>query len=377
MSDIVKFIREKDYIFEKELGEGACGKTVLLRDDVINEKFVCKKYSPYYVETEEPMELFRRFTDEIKILHQVNHINVVRVFNYYLYGNLNSGYILMEFIDGESIDEYLEKNPGEINNIFEQVIKGFNYLSSKNILHRDIRSMNILVTKNGVVKIIDFGFSKKVLDVGDNDKSITLNWWCETPKEFLKGEYTGKTEIYFVGKLFESILMKKGNYNFKYASLLREMIEKDQESRIGSFSKILVKINEEEDDLEAEDDFDEDEIEVFREFSSGLLNAVSKISSKAKILANPEELLISLKTLYKKNQLNEYILDMPSVIRAFIDGEYYYQRNWQMEVYVLKNFLSLYKSSNARKKEIILENLRSNIDTLNKYTKPENDDVLF
>ena len=68
---------------------------------------------------------------------------------------------------------------------------------------------------------------------------------------------------------------------------------------------------------------------------------------------------------------------MPSVIRAFIDGEYYYQRNWQMEVYVLKNFLSLYKSSNARKKEIILENLRSNIDTLNKYTKPENDDVLF
>ena len=44
---IVEFLRKRDYVLVKELGEGACGKTVLLHDDVLDEDFVCKKYSPY------------------------------------------------------------------------------------------------------------------------------------------------------------------------------------------------------------------------------------------------------------------------------------------------------------------------------------------
>jgi eukaryotic-like serine/threonine-protein kinase len=45
-SNIVHFLRTRDYLFVKELGRGACGRTVLLKDDVLDQFFVCKKYSP-------------------------------------------------------------------------------------------------------------------------------------------------------------------------------------------------------------------------------------------------------------------------------------------------------------------------------------------
>ena len=43
---LVTFLRRKDYVLVKELGQGACGRTVLLRDELLDQDFVCKKYSP-------------------------------------------------------------------------------------------------------------------------------------------------------------------------------------------------------------------------------------------------------------------------------------------------------------------------------------------
>ena len=69
--DIVQFVRQRDLIFRRELGQGACGRTVLLYDDVIDEHFVCKKYTPY----DELLrhQLFENFKREIKILHRLQH----------------------------------------------------------------------------------------------------------------------------------------------------------------------------------------------------------------------------------------------------------------------------------------------------------------
>jgi serine/threonine-protein kinase len=68
------------------------------------------------------------------------------------------GYILMEYVQGMNIVEYLEIHPEEINEVFFQVVAGFAHLEENDILHRDIRPANILVTDDGTVKIIDLGF---------------------------------------------------------------------------------------------------------------------------------------------------------------------------------------------------------------------------
>jgi len=84
----------------------------LLYDDQIGQHFVCKKYVPHSESSRE--ELFKGFVREIKLLHQIHHNNIVRVFNYYIYPDRFAGYILMEFVDGFEIDEYIH-TPNEVH----------------------------------------------------------------------------------------------------------------------------------------------------------------------------------------------------------------------------------------------------------------------
>jgi serine/threonine protein kinase len=100
---IVHFLRKRDYRLVKELGQGSCGKTVLLYDDQIEEHFVCKKYVPY--SEAERQQLFTNFVREIKLLHKIHHQNIVRVFNHYIYAEQFTGFILMEYVDGSEVDE--------------------------------------------------------------------------------------------------------------------------------------------------------------------------------------------------------------------------------------------------------------------------------
>jgi len=282
VDDIIEFTRKKPFKFIEKIGEGAFGKTVLLKDEVINALFVCKKYSPYSDDWKE--EYFENFKNEIKLLHLLYHKNIVRVFNYYLYPELHLGYILMEHIDGTDITSYLEKFPEQINNIFYQVINGFKYLEEHEILHRDIRPYNIMVTNDSTVKIIDFGFGKKVQFEQDFDKSISLNWWCDTPNDFSEKKYDFQTEIYFIGQLFEKIIRELGIKEFKYKELLLKMIPTDAFNRIDTFNncyKIILNKK------FSEIDFNDYEIETYRYFSNKLSSIVTKVEHSTKFINNP------------------------------------------------------------------------------------------
>ena len=73
--DIIHFECQRDIEFRRELGQGACGRTVLLYDDMIGEQSVCKKYTAYDERRRD--ELFENFKREIKILHLLHHANIV------------------------------------------------------------------------------------------------------------------------------------------------------------------------------------------------------------------------------------------------------------------------------------------------------------
>ena len=283
---MLKFIRKKDFRFIREIGQGGTGRTVLLKDETIDELFVCKKYSPYF---EEHKELFyNNFLREIKILHKLFHRNVVRVFNYYLYPNEKTGYIMMEYLTGKNIAKYLKNNPDKLNEIFKQTINGFQYLESNNILHRDIRPDNIIVTDDGLVKIIDFGFGKEYSLQSANDKSISLNWRYAPPKDFNENFYDFRTEIYFVGKLFEEIIKDFGINGFNFMSILKKMINDDFESRIQSFFDIERKIlSFSSNELK----FSEAEKIVYQSFSNSLLNIFSRIENDCEYLSNIDTLI--------------------------------------------------------------------------------------
>ncbi len=369
LPDEITFLRKRDYRFVRELGAGACGRTILLHDEEIDEHFVCKKYAP--VSEAWRQRLFTNFLNEIKVLHRVYHRNVVRVFNAYVFKDRYAGYILMEYIDGMELDRCLAEHPEDAGPIFAQVVSGFRHLEENRILHRDIRPANILVRNDGVAKIIDFGFGKEIAQSQDFDRSISLNWWCDTPDEFATGRYDFATEVYFVGKLFETYVRDYGIEEFPYLALLGKMCQKNPAARISSFVEVDQSVSAA---GLSPDDFTEEEIMTYRRFSSEAHAAITKIESTAQFESEAAKIELQLEQVYRSCLLEEKVPDAALVLRCFIRGQYYVRRE-SLTVAVLKEFVSLLKSCTKAKKNIVISNLQTKLNARPRYSEQE--DVPF
>jgi eukaryotic-like serine/threonine-protein kinase len=365
---LVHFVRRRDYVFVRVLGQGACGQTVLLHDEVIDGHFVCKKYLPF--SESHRQELFKNFLREIKLLHEVHHQNVVRVFNYYVYPEKLTGYILMEYVAGQDIEEHLRQKPESVNEVFVQAIEGFAYLESCLVLHRDIRPQNILVREDGTLKIIDLGFGKRVETSKDFDKSISLNWWCEPPEEFAVDTYDHATEVYFVGKLFEKLILESGIEHFKHTALLSRMCQRDPAQRVSTFFdvKTQVALNQTEDV-----EFTDEERDTYSEFAHEFSSRITKIESSTKYNEDLDSIKTQLESIYKNCMLESTIPDAAAVLRPFVRGVYYY-RKAGFPTYVLKNFLRFLRTGSVEKQRIALANLHSRLNAIQRYTVAAADD---
>jgi serine/threonine-protein kinase len=347
--EIVKFTRQKDYVWEKFIGEGGLGKTALIKDPTIDEYFVCKKYEPQ--PGIDKLEYYNNFKNEIKIMHNLYHKNIVRIFNYYLYPDKATDFILMDYINGEDIESYLLWTSEDINDIFNQVIDAFAYLEEHNILHRDIRPQNILVTKDKIIKIIDFGFGKQISNNNGFDKSISLNWRYEIPDDFRNSIYDFKTEIYFVGKLFESIIKEYNISGFRHNNLLGKMIVKSHDNRIVSFEKVKEEILS--DGYIFDEYFDYDEKKLFQDFMGQVISIYSEVGPGVSFFSDIDKLVSELGEVLKNNSLEYNVQNTSDLSRAFLKGEYRYYSKKEVDVYNLKSFIQLIKSSNTEKKNII------------------------
>lgn len=363
---IVTFLRKRDYQVVRALGRGACGRTVLLYDDSIDEHFVCKKYAPFSEEHRE--DLFDKFVREIKLLHRIQHENVVRVFNYYLYPDQFAGYILMEFVEGSDIGDFVSQHPENTNGLFLQAISGFAYLESQSILHRDIRPLNILVRADGTLKIIDLGFGKHVSGSDDFDKSINLNWWCTTPAEFADSRYDFTTEVYFVGKLFEKLISENTISHFEYTSALGRMCQRDPSQRTQSFADVEREIRNEQ---FVEFDFPDSEILAYRNFADQLLSVLAKFESGVKYIEDVNRIARQLENEYRSFMLESHVPDPAAVTRCFIDGTYRYFQNHRIPVECVRDFLRLFNSSTEEKRRLLLANLHTRLDCVTRYSEPK------
>lgn len=112
--EIVDFPTNRKYEFVRALKSGGTGKTILMQDTMLNKFFVCKKYSPMQKQYEK--EFYNRFIDEIKIMYAIYDINIVRIFDYYLFPEHSTGYIIMECITtGKSLQEAISQITDALN----------------------------------------------------------------------------------------------------------------------------------------------------------------------------------------------------------------------------------------------------------------------
>jgi serine/threonine-protein kinase len=281
----------------------------------------------------------------------------------------------MEYIEGTKISSFLQTYPDRIDSIFHQTISGFRHLEENGILHRDIRPENIIVSNTGVVKIIDFGFGKKILFQNDDKKSISLNWRYTIPEDFQNRIYDFKTEIYFVGKLFEEVIQDNNIQNFAFPTLLNSMLSVTPSNRVGSFFDIERKIFEGD---EIEDYFSGYEKIIYQNFAKQLNDLVSKVEEKTEYVKDIDLIIKNLEDIYRRSMLEDYIQNPGSIAQCFLRGNFYYNKNSNtISVDVLKNFLKFLKSSTIDQRNVIINNLWQRLDSLNRYRDTPIDDLPF
>ncbi len=353
----IRFSKPKCFEFVKALKSGGTGKTLLMRDATIDELFVCKKYNPEQKEYED--ECYKRFVEEIKIMYSVYHNNIVRIYDYFLYPEYKTGYIIMEYIRGENIEEYFRVADEEnINSIFIQIINAFLYLEQYNILHRDIRAANIMVDEKGDIKVIDFGFGKRLEEEQDNNASVLLNWPASRiPQEIHSEQYSVQTEIFYVGYLIKNIIEKYDIKCFKYTILMEKMIQVNPRDRMHSFEEIQNSIAEQ---TFEQIKFTNSEKKVYQNFATSFCGLLCRIKDNLITERDSSVIIEKLRAILRDNSLEENVTNVKRLISIFIKSDYRYYRN-NIEVYKVKDFYEFFLSQKNAVRDVILNNLYGRI----------------
>jgi len=140
------------------IGAGGMGRVYRARDSQLGRD-IAIKVLPQNVSGDE--EWLARFENEAHLASSLNHPNIVTIYSMGWEGR--SRYIAMEFIDGPTLQQLMERGPipvGQALNISAQIADGLAKAHEAGIIHRDLKPKNVMLTKDGRVKILDFGLSK-------------------------------------------------------------------------------------------------------------------------------------------------------------------------------------------------------------------------
>ena len=178
-----------------------------------------------------------------------------------------------------------------------------------------------------------------------------------------------------MGKLFQLAINECNLSEFKYKTLLMKMCEYAPSDRFQSFSEIYGVIMEKRFDELA---FSNDEISTYRQFSTSLVSVISSFSSDIKFERDGVRIMRRLEEVYRKNMLEEFLASPNSLISIFCIGSYKYFAQGQFKVNTVDEFFKLLRGVSEEKRSIILENLVSRLDAIDRFdVKAIDDEIPF
>lgn len=159
------------YHIERKIGEGGMGEVYLASDTEL-ERTVAVKILPTELAAKE--DRMRRFVQEAKSAAALNHPNIAHIYEIGEQDGVN--FIAMEFVDGLTLRQLMHDRPSDLTKMLrylQHAAEGLAKAHSAGIVHRDIKPENLMVTREGHVKILDFGLAKLVgpQDLSDNTDS--------------------------------------------------------------------------------------------------------------------------------------------------------------------------------------------------------------
>lgn len=148
----------KHYVIAGLIGQGGMGEVYLAQDTKLGRKVALKILSTEFARHQDRM---RRFTQEAKAASALNHPNILTI--YEIDESESVSFIATEFIDGETLREHALTTSwrfGEVLDVAAQIAGALTAAHAAGIVHRDIKPDNVMLRRDGIVKILDFGIAK-------------------------------------------------------------------------------------------------------------------------------------------------------------------------------------------------------------------------
>ena len=150
------------YKILEKIGSGGQGTVYKALDSKLNRQAVIKVLPP---ELTNKTANFKRFEREAQLCSQLDHPNICTIYDFQDANGIF--YIAMQYVEGKNVRQLVNGRPLELSSALSiaiQVTDALAYAHSKNIIHRDVKAGNVMVTSSGQVKILDFGLAKLLED---------------------------------------------------------------------------------------------------------------------------------------------------------------------------------------------------------------------
>ena len=246
------------YIVGRVIGQGGFGITYIAKDYQTGERVAIKEYLPsefagrsgnsvqaFSKDQKENFEYGKeQFLSEAKTLAAFNgDEHIVRIFSFF--EENNTAYFAMEYVDGLALDKYMAQQGGrltvaEANRLLLPLMESLNKVHAKGIVHRDIAPDNIIVTKDGSVKLIDFGAARYSTGEKSRSLDVILKHGFAPPEQYMRRGRQGPfTDVYALAATYYYAITGK---------LLPDSVERTFEDTIMLPRTLGVKISRKQED---------------------------------------------------------------------------------------------------------------------------------